>query len=456
MSAFRPLPVARWVVGAALLLAAPAGPAFGQDPDTVPVAAPAPPSTGGWAGWAAVAHPWSTVVAITVVLPTGSARDPEGLGGTAWLLGRTSADAVRRRLGEGSVRVEADVDRSRTVYQVLTVPGAWARAYRTLEDVLFDTPRTRPALDAARASLLSTHAFEAGAPVREFELELYRMLGGAGTPWSRDPRGAPESLERITADDLTDYRRRNYDRGNAVLSVTGAVDTGEAARLVTGDGPAEDSLGERHVAVRADPATPSGPAWSDGDRLHRVRDVTSGWIAAAYPVDPATPRTAIEMVAHRVRAELVTDPPSPGLFSADVSLEGLPGGGTALLVRTAVLPESVEAWEGRIVRTLVRIAEEPLGPGFFRFHRRRFRNQRLVADAGPEQEGLRTALDLQRIGRPRDLSEEIWEMDGETLHEAARALGPARVLVFGPDLATGGDRPDGAARGELDAPPPGW
>lgn len=427
-------------LAALLWLALAGGSVAAQEPDSTRAepAPPPPPATGGWAAYAAVAHPWSTVVALTVVLPAGSADDPEDLEGTAWLLGETSAEALRSRLGEGVVRVEADVGRARTVYRVLTVPGAWTRAYRALEEVLFEGVAGGSALEEARAGLLSVHAFEAGAPVREFEREMYRVFSGAADPWSRDPRGVPESVERIGSEDLARFRRRHYDRGRAVLSVTGAVSTPDAARLVIGETPGDPDGGGPRVAVLSEPEGPAAPAWSRADRVHRIRDITSGWIAAAWPVKPGTSRTAAEMVAHQARSQLVTVPPAPGLFSAEVELQDLPGGQTALVIRAAVLPESVDAWEARILETLDRISSDPMEPGFFRFHRRQFRNLRLARDADPAEEGLRVALDLRRTGTIRDLSAEIWQMDAEALHGAAASLGPPRILVFGPDLSSEG------------------
>ena len=61
----------------------------GQETDSAaaaPVSEPAPDT----AVWIAVTpRPRSTVVAATVTFPAGSGNDPDGRGGTAWLLGRS-------------------------------------------------------------------------------------------------------------------------------------------------------------------------------------------------------------------------------------------------------------------------------------------------------------------------------------------------------------------------------
>lgn len=431
-----------WVT-TSLLLAVAHGHALAQvEPDSIPrdsVTSSTPPPTGGWMAYGVVPHPWSTVVAVTVVLPVGSAQDPESAGGTAWLLGRTSRREILGRLTNATADVSVDVDRGRTVYRVITSPDRWEDAYGVLIEVLFEGASPSDGLDQERTSILALMAFEAGAPVRSFELETYRLIGGVSSPWTREPRGTPESLSTVTPSDLAAYREQYYERARAVLSVTGALDAETVARTVTGEA-TEGTADETHVAIASPPVPSGAPAWGEGERVHLVRDVTSGWIAAAYPVAPSAARTAVEFLAQRARSELMTQPPAPGLFSMDIGLEALPGGGDAILIRAAVLPDALDPWEARILETMARISSEILDPGFLRFHRRRFRNVRLVEDAAPEIEGLRSALDLMREGRIRDLPTEIWSLDSQGYQQATTALGSPRVLVFGPDLV-GDDRP---------------
>jgi len=408
--------------------------------DRVPAAEPTPPPTGGWGAYGVMSHSWSTVAALTVVLPAGGAQDPEDRGGTAWLLGNTVRDAVVQRLEGSTAEVTVRVGRGHTVYQVLTSPDDWEPAYDALEDALFEGTLDPRDLDRDRVSLQAVMAFEAGAPVREFELEAYRALGGQASSWSRDPRGTSASLTNVTAADLATYRSRHYAREGAVFTIAGAADADQVARAVTGQ-PRASASGRPFFGVAEPRSAPDGPAWIEGERIRLVRDVTSGWISAAFPVDPATPRTPVEFIVHRVRSELMTDPPAPGLFSMEIELQPLPTGDDALVVRAAVLPDALGSWERRILETTARMAGELLEPGFLQFHRRTFRNVRLVEDATPEAEGLRGALDLLRDGRIRDLPTEIRSLDGASVQQAGASLGPPRVLVLGPDLAGGAGSP---------------
>ncbi len=74
-------------------------------------------------------------------------------------------------------------------------------------------------------------------------------------------------------------------------------------------------------------------------------------------------------------------------------------------------------------------------------------------EAAPEVEARRITADLLRDGRMRDLGVEIWGLGPEAVRAAARAMGPARIFLLGPDLGhdagPAGDLGTGAHR-----PPP--
>jgi len=52
-----------------------------------------------------------------------------------------------------------------------------------------------------------------------------------GHPYGRDSKGAPESVARITADDLRDYVRRAFARSELVVSIVGDIDAKAAGAL---------------------------------------------------------------------------------------------------------------------------------------------------------------------------------------------------------------------------------
>lgn len=380
-----------------------------------------------FAALAVASRPWTTVAVVTLAFPRGSSDDPRELPGAAALLAEAVRAEADRSLGPGTATVSVEVGRTRTILQALAVPEEWERVQEALVRAAFVDPLHTSAVARRREELLELFRFESGAPVREFETELYRLIGGGDEGWSHDPRGTPESLERIVPGDLEALRRSIYRREEAVVTVVGNVAGEPGERVFPGAGPGGD--------VRLPSTEDDGP-WDDGDHERLVSEVTNTWIGAAFPVAPNVPRTLLEFLQHRVREELNPDPADPDLFGTQVRIEELPEG-PVLLVEAAVLPEAQERWEARILATVENLGERHRDPGLFRFHRRRFRSARLTVEGRPEVQGRRMALDLLREGRLRDIAAEIAAMQPAQVMGATSALGEPRILVFGPDLGDG-------------------
>ena len=401
----------RWhvLLAGATVLAAPAVPAAAQ--------------TGSAPGVSVLRRPATTLVVATVVIPTGSADDPTGSPGTARLVAEGIARTARWRLDPDAARLDVRVERGWTAFTLHATADVWISAWGVLEDVLFRTPIAAAPLESARAELLQGFEFEEGAPVREFQRELYMTLGGASSGWSRDPRGTPKSLRAADPGDLEAFRARHYQTARSTGAVVGPVTDLEArgALAPIGAGPLPE------------PEPDDRLAWRRGERIPLEREVTNSWIAALYPAPAELPRTHLEFLAHEVQEALSPSPPDPGLFSVDVRIEDTPRG-PVMVVEAAVMPEVAAAWERRILAT-VRGLEKEATDAYFSWHRRRFRNETLVREGVPEEATLRMALDLQREGRIRPLTDEIWEVGPHELAEAAQALGEPRVLVMGPEVA---------------------
>jgi hypothetical protein len=267
--------------------------------------------------------------------------------------------------------------------------------------------------------------FETDSPYREFEGAATALLAEPGSPWARPPRGTPASLRAVGAVDLEGYRARHLRREAAALAVVGPVSADFAP-----------------VSPPSDPPYPADRAWATGDRVVLARDVTSAWLAVAYPAPSDLPRTHLEFVAHLLQEELDPVPPTPDRYGIDVRIEETPRG-PVLVVEASVVPEAAATWESRILDTVERLATETLAEDFFRWRRRRFRAERLLDESAPEAEAARITADLVREGRVRDLGVEIWRLDGQALLNAVGSLGPPRILLLGPDLGQDGSRAGG-------------
>lgn len=447
-----PLP---WLTALAVSILVPAAPAAAQqEPPDAPAdsVAPAEPTLtpGDWGALDVAPRPGVPVVVVSVALPVGSSQDPEDRSGTAWLLGATLRELVLGSLSpevRAATEIQVDVDRSWTVYRLVTLPEHWAEGLRLLNWALFESRPPAGSVDRARTALDEVFTFETDAPVRDFEKEFYRLVAGTATPWTLDPRGDPVDLERITTEELTELRARHYRQAQSTVSVVGRVTTDEALSALTegssGSASPADGATEGATVLAATfrplRATAAGTAWESGERAVLTREVTSSWIGAAWPVNPELHRTVLDLLVHRLDRQFHPSPPDPGAFHVEVYVEWSDAG-PLLMVEAAVLPEATDSWERRIVGAVEDVRSRTLEPAFFRSWRRRFRTTALLAEAPPEAEGRRRALDLLREGQIRDLEEEIRVLTADDLQRAAAALGPPRLLVYGPDLGDGTSR----------------
>lgn len=364
-------------------------------------------------------HAHGTAVAVALRLPAGSQDDQEGFEGTAWLLGRVLEDQANQALDAAEAVVTASVGRSSTVFTLLALPEAWEAAWARVDSILFRAPVDAAALERHRAEQRARMTFEAGSPYRDFEADAAGILADPGSPFTRPIHGTAASLAIVSTQTLTLYRDAFFRRDAAAQALVGPL-------------PDEPS-----PPATATPPARAGMAWLSGQRIARVQDVTSTWIAAAYPAPASLPRTHLELVAHLLEEALDPTPPPPDLYGLDVRIEETPGG-PVLVVEASVYPEASRAWETRILNEVRRLAGEPQAEDFFRWRRRRFRTARLLEEAAPEVEARRITADLLRDGGARSLATEVWSLDARDLQAAAKALGEPRILLLGPDLGNNG------------------
>ena len=416
------------LMGALLTLPSPG---IGQEvPDSTTRAetpAPEPDTT----RWIAVApRPRSTVVAVTVVFPAGAAQDAAGRGGTAWMLAQTLQSMATDALGPlASARVTADRGRFRAT--LLATPSDWSSAVSTLATVLFRRDLRDDRFEEGRSRLLGRMAFEAGAPVREFEVEAARVYAAGEADWARPPDGDLEGLPALTVGDLQQYRRLHLLPEQAVVAVVGPVDEADAIRTAAGLFPG------RRSAARA---SNRSAAWVTGDRLVLPRDITNASLAFAYPLPPGGSRTDAEFLAHVLEGKLNSDPPDPGVYRIQTRVEEAPAG-PLLVVEAAVFPDVGVRWERQIAGAVREVAlTEADEDVYFPWQQRRFRSHAMGRDAAPEERARRLAQDLLRAGTIRDLDADLSALTVRSLIATAQALGEPRILLFGPNLEADRDR----------------
>lgn len=394
-------------------------------------------------------QPDAPLVAVTVRFPVGHARDPEGGEGTAHLLGRVLAEEGTARLTELGGRVEHAVDVDALAITFLAPAEEWDRAWSRVRDLLTSPTLPSGALERARAGQLDRITFEEGAPVRDFERERNHLLLGDGTPGTRRPLGTASSVGNLDASGLAAWRDEHLPLSSAVVAVVGALSPrqveaalGRVPRDVVeplrpqAPEPA-DTLGAPRLPDLPSPLRPASGieasrAWSSDRRRQVDRDVTSSWVAVAWPLPRGTSPVLTGFLAHLLREELNPVPADRDLYRSDVEVIHVDDA-PVLLVTTTVHPPATLRWEVRILQAMERMAEAPPEGSFFALTRRRYRAAALLAESAPEERARALARSVAVDGRvPSPTASHVWALDRDGVSALAREAGPARVLVFGP------------------------
>ncbi|MBI4519436.1 MAG: insulinase family protein [Gemmatimonadetes bacterium] len=381
--------------------------------------AASPPQS--WTGGLAVSTwPSSPIVAVVVGFPGGAADDPRGEEGLTYVM----ADAIARSAeAAASARAAflAQVTREAVWFSLLAPSDAWVPAYQALTSIFYGPEIPAPHVAAARATLLSRLAAEAHAPPAEVENEAFRAFFGSEHAWARPPAGLLETVERLSATRVQERFSGRFRPEQATTAVVGPVERAEVEALVM---PAPTRPAAARTAV----------AGVRPGRVALTREVTSTWVATAYPLNPATPALARGLLAHYLEAEWNMIPRDPALFEAVARIEPGPVG-DILVVRAAVAPEAAEPWERRILDTIERLGAADLSPPVFQAALGSYRSALSLQLASPENMAQARAEGLMRAGRASDPLDELRALTPAMLTAAVRTLGQPAVLIYGPNLS---------------------
>ncbi len=423
--------------------------------------------------------PQARVFALTFRFPFGTAQDPVGGEGAAFLLGRVLERQGNRVFGQHGATLGIEVGSEEFLFSMVSAPSRWRETMIAMEGLLYREVLSAAVLEAARGELLDVLAFESGAPVRAFEVERGNLLLGPGHPGARPPQGRPTTIESLGIGDLEALRSLHLRAQEGVVAATGPVRADELSAMLStvvrdleaergrGLSPtraleptdpvsAGDSSVPRPRQGATDEATPlppppvlrlhgttspvlevppeprDPPAWTTGERVVLDRELTSTWISVAFPFPPGTPTRLLDFLGHLLIEGLTPSPPDPGLFEAQVS-QVVVRDAPVLVVTASVDPRATSRWEERLRGSLGQLAEEPPAGAFFELTRRRFRSSVLIESAIPENRSMWLAREVASEGDPAaDLEALVWGLRRPAVSAAAAAAGPPRTILFGP------------------------
>jgi hypothetical protein len=413
--------------------------------------------------------PGGSVVGLTIHIPVGGARDPEGREGTAFLLGQLLEEELSRRVAGLHAEASVEVEHESMTLSFASPPHQWQAVLNEAESVLRGEGLDPSRLDSIRERQRARLTFEEGAPVRTFQIEKASLLRREAQGGGRPLMGSRETLDRITFDDLQEFRSRNLSRPWGVLAVVGPVDAAEVGRALsmtpvevsasspfqeqpyqaraagrrgtadTAAAPEEEPIGPLRTRLFRDsgavpssaPSFTGSPAWTQEERQLQDMALTSSWIAVAWPYPRETPRILLEFLAHTFHEALVPSPPDPGLYSAEIEVvvvEGRP----VLVVSAVADPRSALRWEERIREGLEALAQSPPEGSFFELTRRRYRSALLMELADPLARSRHLAREINDSGEATDVQTQIWSLSREGLARTAEAASGPRIFILGP------------------------
>ncbi|MFQ5955889.1 MAG: M16 family metallopeptidase, partial [Kiloniellales bacterium] len=224
-----------WPWTMAVLMAA-AG--FAPEPTVAKVEVERVISPGGIEAWLVEDH-LVPVIAVAFVFRGGSAVDPEGKEGLAEMAsalqdegaGELDSQAFQQRLTDLAISLSFSAGRDTYGGDLKTLTENQAEAFELLRLAL-----TAPRFDAEpveriRSQILAVLAREAEDPDAIAGRNFRRMVF-PGHPYGREPKGTPETIRAITADDLDGFVARHLARDNLVVGVTGDITARALAPLL--------------------------------------------------------------------------------------------------------------------------------------------------------------------------------------------------------------------------------
>src|SRR5579875_66000 len=180
------------------------------------------------------------IVRLYAIVQVGSEADPPQLPGLASMVAgllpegteHRSAYQIAEEIDQagGSIDTGAGWDQS---YANVSVLSNHAQvAFDLLADLLIHPSFARDEVERLRKHTLSALDVIDQDPSYVADVVMRRLLF-QGTPYAHSEDGTPESIERVTREDLLDFHRRYYVPSRTILAVAGDLTEPECLRLAT-------------------------------------------------------------------------------------------------------------------------------------------------------------------------------------------------------------------------------
>jgi len=171
------------------------------------------------------------IVTVQFAFRGGSAQDPEGKAGLGNLLsglldegaGDLDSKAFQTRLENRNIKLSFDVGRDAFYGSLKTLAANREEAF-DLASLALTAPRfDDEPVSRIKAQIISRLRSEQTDP-EDMARKAWSHEVFGDHPYGRDSEGTPETVEKLTAEDLRDFASKNLARENLVVAVVGAID----------------------------------------------------------------------------------------------------------------------------------------------------------------------------------------------------------------------------------------
>jgi zinc protease len=290
------------------------------------------------------------LLTLYAIVETGAEADPPGLPGTAEMVAGLLPEGTRRR---SAFQIAQAIDQAGGS---IDTGAGWNESYANVsvlsdhKNLAFDLLAgmlRRPAfapqeIERARKQTLSALGIVDQDPSYLADVVLRRYLY-AGTPYAHSEDGTPESIRRMTRQDLVNFHDRNYVPSRTILAVVGDISDPKCLSL------AGEFLGD-WKSRGSSPAPASSEIPQPRGRQVIVIDKPDAVQTEIRVANLAVPRSSPDYYALMVADQVLGGPAANRLFEALRTRRGLVYGASSDL-------KSFESFGAWIAKTSTRSSE---------------------------------------------------------------------------------------------------
>lgn len=184
--------------------------------------------------------PYTRSVAINFFIGTGSRYEDDPIAGTSHFIEHLCFRGTPRRPssreiseaieGTGGV-LNAATDKELTVYWCKVARPHFQLAFDVTADMLLNSKFDPADIEKERQVIIEEINMCNDTPSQRVDILIDSLLW-PGHPLGRDIAGSKETVTAVTRDMMLDYMKRQYQPGNAVLSIAGDIQHDEAIAAV--------------------------------------------------------------------------------------------------------------------------------------------------------------------------------------------------------------------------------